>query len=80
MRAYGPARGLFKNLNAMSLKENRIVRYFVEAKEELEKVTWPSRKETFQYTLLVIGVSVATAVFLGALDFGLNKGLEQLVR
>lgn len=63
----------------MSLKENKIVRYFYEAKEELEKVNWPSRKETLMATLLVIGVSVGTAVFLGALDFGLNKGLELLI-
>ena len=63
----------------MSLKENKIVKYFYEAKEELEKVNWPSRKETLMSTLLVIGVSVGTAVFLGALDFGLNKALAALV-
>ena len=63
----------------MSLKENKIVRYFYEAKEELEKVTWPSRKETIMATLLVIGVSVGTAVFLGALDFGLSKALAALI-
>lgn len=63
----------------MNLKENRLIRYFYEAKEELEKVSWPSRKETLISTLIVVAVSVATAVFLGALDFGLNKALELLV-
>ena len=64
----------------MSLKDNRIVRYFAEAKVELEKVTWPSRREIVRSTLIVIGVSIGTAAFLGALDFGLNKGLELILR
>jgi preprotein translocase subunit SecE len=63
----------------MNLKDNKLVRYFAEAKTELEKVTWPSRKETITYTLLVVGVSVGVAVFLGAIDFGLNKVLETLI-
>ncbi len=63
----------------MNLKENKLVKYFYEAKEELEKVTWPTRKETIMSTLIVIAVSVGTAVFLGALDFGLNKGLSALI-
>ena len=63
----------------MNLKENKVIRYFYEAKEELEKVSWPSRKETLMATLLVIAVSVGTAVFLGALDFGLNKALSALI-
>ena len=63
----------------MNLKENKLVRYFYEAREELEKVTWPSRHETLMATALVIGVSIGTAVFLGALDFGLNKALSVLI-
>ena len=63
----------------MNLKENKVIKYFYEAKEELEKVSWPSRKETLMATLLVIAVSVGTAVFLGALDFGLNKALSALI-
>ena len=63
----------------MNLKENKLIKYFYEAKEELEKVAWPSRRETLMSTLLVIGVSVGTAVFLGALDFGLNQALEALI-
>ena len=63
----------------MKFKENKLVRYFYEAKEELEKVTWPSRKETIRSTLTVIGVSLSVAVFLGALDFGFSKALETLI-
>lgn len=64
----------------MSLKDNKLVRYFIEAKTELEKVSWPSRQEVVRSTLLVIGLSIGMAVFLGALDFGLNEGLEALLK
>jgi len=43
---------------------------------EMKKVTWPSKKETVDYTVLVIGVSLAVSVFLGSLDFIFQKGLE----
>ncbi len=59
---------------------NKLISYVKESKDELKKVIWPSRKETIKFTLLVIGVSLATAVFLGALDFGLNIVLEEVVR
>lgn len=47
---------------------------------ELKKVSWPTKKETYNYTLLVIGVSLATALFLGSLDFIFNLGLEFLIK
>ncbi|MFA7600916.1 MAG: preprotein translocase subunit SecE [Patescibacteria group bacterium] len=47
---------------------------------ELKKVSWPTKKETYNYTLLVIGVSLATALFLGGLDFIFNLGLEFLIK
>jgi len=56
-----------------------IVKYFREAKIELEKVSWPTRKDTVMYSVLVFSLSVATAAFIGVLDLGLTKGLEQLI-
>jgi preprotein translocase subunit SecE len=67
---------------------NKIVDYFVSAKNELSKVTWPSRQETIRYSALVIIISVGVAVFFGVLDVGLsnlvttalsNKKIEQTV-
>lgn len=45
----------------------------------MKKVTWPTKKETYNYTILVIGISLAVAVFLGALDFIFNLGLQFIV-
>lgn len=53
--------------------------YLRESKEELEKVTWPSRKETIRYSALVIAVSIVMGAFFAGLDWALNLGLEQLI-
>jgi preprotein translocase subunit SecE len=47
----------------------KIADYIKNSIVEMKKVTWPTKKETYNYTLLVIGISVAVAIFLGALDF-----------
>jgi len=56
-----------------------LISYFREAKEELQKVSWPSRMSTVRYSLLVIGVSIAMAGFFAGLDWALNLGLEKLI-
>jgi len=52
---------------------NPIIRYFQETREELRKVTWPSREEAWRLTLIVLGVTVAFMIFLGSLDFLFQK-------
>jgi len=48
---------------------NGIVEYFRQSRVELKKVIWPSRKDTVKYTLIVIGLSIVVAAFLGACDW-----------
>ena len=50
-------------------RPNFIQKYFGETVGELRKVTWPTRKEATNLTLIVIVVVVAMGLFLGALDF-----------
>ena len=45
----------------------------------MKKVNWPSRQETIQYTLIVIGVSVVVAIYLGGLDFLFSFLLNKLI-
>jgi len=47
----------------------RIITFLKEVKVELKKVNWPTRKQAIKYTLIVIGVSLVVAIFLGGLDF-----------
>jgi preprotein translocase subunit SecE len=57
----------------------KLITYFQEVKSEMGRVSWPTKKQTAQYTLAVVLMSVAIAAYLGSLDsiFGwiLNKVL-----
>ncbi|MBI5731882.1 MAG: preprotein translocase subunit SecE [Candidatus Magasanikbacteria bacterium] len=57
----------------------KIIDYFKTSKEELKKVSWPTKKETTHYSLIVVGLSLAVAVFFGVLDFIFNFGLEKMI-
>jgi len=57
----------------------KIISFLKEVRLEMKKVNWPTRKETIRYTLIVIGLSVAVAAFLGTLDFIFNTLLTRFV-
>ncbi|PIZ00683.1 preprotein translocase subunit SecE [bacterium (Candidatus Gribaldobacteria) CG_4_10_14_0_8_um_filter_33_9] len=44
-----------------------------------KKIDWPRKKQAFNYTLIVIGISMGAALFLGALDFVFLKILGKFV-
>jgi preprotein translocase subunit SecE len=46
----------------------KIPKFFSEVKAEMKKVSWPTRQQTIRNTLIVIGASIVTAIFLGGLD------------
>jgi len=58
---------------------SKISTFLKEVKLEMKKVNWPNRQETIRYTLIVVGVSFAIAVFLGALDFIFTTLLNRFV-
>lgn len=55
------------------------IQFLKEAKNELWKVVWPTRRDVVKITVVVIIISVVVAVFLGAIDFGLNKLINFVV-
>ena len=40
---------------------------------ELRKVHWPTRKETYAATAVVIAITIIVAVFLAVVDFGISR-------
>jgi preprotein translocase subunit SecE len=48
---------------------NKIAQFLKEARAELMKVNWPTKQQTINYTLAVVGISIALALFLGGLDW-----------
>jgi len=57
----------------------KILTFLKEVRLEVKKVNWPTREETLRYTLIVIGISVAIAVFLGTLDFVFATILDKFI-
>jgi preprotein translocase subunit SecE len=52
---------------------NAIQRYINETIGELRKVSWPTRKEATNLTIIVIVVTVGMGLFLGLFDFIYSK-------
>ena len=66
----------------MTCKECRVQKitvFFESVKLELEKVTWPSRKETLATTGVVIFIVVLISLYLGACDLVLAKLLRLIL-
>jgi len=59
--------------------QNPVSKYLQETKSELKKVTWPTKNQTINDTLMVVALSVAMAAFIGILDYVFNFGLSQLI-
>jgi len=59
---------------------NKIWKYVLESKSELKKVSWPTKSQTVNYTILVIAISLGIALFFGILDYVLSFGLENLIK
>lgn len=58
---------------------NKITTFLKEVQLEMRKVNWPTRKETVRYTLIIIGVAVAVAIFLGSFDFIFRTLLDRFI-
>jgi preprotein translocase subunit SecE len=43
--------------------------FFKEVWVEMRRVSWLTKKEVLRYTLLVLGVTILVAFFLGGLDY-----------
>jgi len=54
-----------------------LAKYFREVSQELRKVTWPSKEQTMEMTILVIGVSLIIGTYLGLIDYAFNQILTQ---
>jgi len=46
----------------------KIINYLKETRAEMKHVSWPTRKQSVLFTILVIVISLLTAAYLGLLD------------
>jgi preprotein translocase subunit SecE len=57
---------------------NRGRTFLVEVRNELKRVTWPSRKEVYATTVMVILFSLVLGTFLWIVDLILDRGVVWL--
>lgn len=57
----------------------KVAEFLQQVKAELQKVTWPTRKETYGSTVVVIVLVLMVAVFLWVVDTGLSALIKALL-
>jgi preprotein translocase subunit SecE len=58
----------------------RTATFLQEVWAELKKVHWPSRKETYAATAVVLVVVGIVALFLGTVDFAISQVIQAILR
>ena len=56
------------------------LQFIQEVKQEAFKVTWPTKKETLQGTLMVVAMAIIASIFFLLLDQVLKFFLELLLK
>ena len=54
--------------------------FLSEVRNELKRVTWPSQKEVYATTVVVILTSAFFGVYLFVLDYGINSLVQWIFR
>ena len=57
-----------KEIKKSTKKQNAITRFFRETVGELRRVSWPSRQEAINLTIIVLIVMTFTSIFLYGVD------------
>lgn len=58
---------------------NSFVQYVKSTKAELKHVSWPTKKQTINFTIAVIVISVATSFYLAAFDAVFMTALKEVL-
>lgn len=56
-----------------------LLNYFKETRGELKHVSWPTRSQATNFTLVVIGLSIFVALLLGLSDYIFLQILELFI-
>lgn len=60
-------------------KLRSLFNYFINARAELRKVSWPTRKETVTTGIAVFVVVFVVSLFLGLVDLGISSVIRYLL-
>lgn len=58
---------------------SRLSNYITETMEEIKHVSWPTKRQTTVFTIVVILISIGVAAYLGFFDYLLSLGLKNII-
>ena len=53
--------------------------YLKDVRGEMKHVSWPTRRQVIAYSAVVIAISLATAVYLGLLDYLFTAIVQRVI-
>jgi len=56
-----------------------ILTYFKDTKTEMKHVTWPSVRQAFIYTGIVIAAAIIVSLVLGLFDYLFSLGIQKII-
>jgi preprotein translocase subunit SecE len=59
---------------------NKISQFLKEVRQEVRKVTWPTKAETIRYSAMVVVASLIVAMYLGGVDYVVASLIERFIR
>lgn len=57
----------------------KLVEYLKETRGEMKHMNWPTKSQAINYTFLVVGLSIATALVLALADYVFSLGIEKFI-
>ena len=60
-------------------KKNKAMKFFRETKSELKKVSWPSKSQLINNTVVILTFIVVATLVLSLLDVGFQKVLSLVI-
>ncbi|MEQ1500316.1 MAG: preprotein translocase subunit SecE [Parcubacteria group bacterium] len=74
-----PSRGFLIPKDSIIIKNMSLITYLKDTQGELKHVSWPSAKQSFAFTVVVVLLSVFVAFYLGFFDKVFSLILEKFV-
>lgn len=58
---------------------NQAKQFITDSVAEARKITWPTRKQLFDHSLIVIGALIISLIVIAALDAGLSYTVKHFI-
>ncbi len=64
---------------AITKLPSNVFKFMRESRDELKKVSWPTREVATRYTMIVIVASLGLGLLIGGIDYLLTLTIEKLI-